>query len=69
MAGKFFDVFGWTTSYTTNAYSGAPLKFNLGSNYKTKIVFQAYIDALAAAAKLAADSKKAADDAAKAIAD
>ena len=38
MADEIFDLFGWTTSYTVNSNSGAILKYNIGYNYKTKIL-------------------------------
>ena len=60
MADEIFDLFGWTTSYTVNSNSGAILKFKICYNYKTMILFKAYIDVMDAA-KQAADAKKVAD--------
>ena len=49
MADEIFDLFGWTTSYTVNSNSGAILKFKICYNYKTMILFKAYIDVMDAA--------------------
>ena len=54
MGRKNFDVFGWTASYATSAYSGAPISPEIGKPQQTKLVTQ---EASAAALKAIEDAK------------